>query len=45
VTGDPVKGAALLAGEWAGHVSEQTRAFLRDYRTPAGSAEQPGPPN
>jgi pimeloyl-ACP methyl ester carboxylesterase len=27
-------GTALLSSEWAGHLAEQTIAFLRDYRTP-----------
>jgi pimeloyl-ACP methyl ester carboxylesterase len=26
-------GAALLSGPWAGHLAEQTVAFLRDYRS------------
>jgi pimeloyl-ACP methyl ester carboxylesterase len=33
--GSAENGAALLSGPWAAHISEQTLAFLRDYRSPA----------
>lgn len=37
--GVPDNGSDLLTGAWAGHLTEQIVAFLRDYRTPVPSAE------